>query len=125
MMIASRAERAEAARNGLFSLFSLIDVNNNGSIDAEELHCALSTDPGLRARLASAVGMDPEDALWLIERAVMGRMDEDWDGQISAVEFDKILSGRTDWDQKPISDEERNQRRLKGFWALEWKDSIS
>ena len=43
-------------------------------------------------------------------------MDEDWDGKISSVEFERILTGRTDWGET-ITEEEREVRRLAGAAA--------
>jgi len=85
----------------------------SGGIDAEELHLALSTDKGLRNRFAKAVGMSAEDALEKIEKAVVGQMDEDWDGTISAMEFYNMLEGKKEWGKR-ISPEEREARRLRG-----------
>jgi len=36
--------------------------------------------------------MKADDALEKIEKAVVGQMDEDWDGQISAQEFTRLAN---------------------------------
>ena len=111
----AREQRATAATDGIFSLFARIDTDHSGSIDAEEIHEALSTDKGLRARFAKAVGMTADAALEKIERAVVGQMDEDWDGKISPMEFFNILEGKKKFEL--ISAQEKEARRLKGAAA--------
>ena len=47
-----------------------------GYIDAEELHTAISSNRLLKKRLAEAAGVDAEEALETIEKAVITRMDQ-------------------------------------------------
>ena len=44
-----------------------------GSIEAEELHTALETNSSLRRRLAEVVGVSSDEALEIIEQAIVGR----------------------------------------------------
>ena len=82
-------EKKAASVEGLFSLFARIDKDRSGKIDAEELHDALSTDANLQKRFATVVGMSADEALEKIERAAVAQIDENWDGGISSVEFER------------------------------------
>jgi len=112
----ARVERQMEGNEGVFTLFSRIDSDNSGYIDAEELHTAISCNRLLKKRLAEAAGVDAEEALETIERAVITRMDQDWDGKITASEFSKMLSGDLEWGTT-ITREERTERRLRGAEA--------
>mmetsp|Transcript_44231 Transcript_44231/g.116232 ORF Transcript_44231/g.116232 Transcript_44231/m.116232 type:complete len:353 (+) Transcript_44231:62-1120(+) len=108
----------EADLQGIFTLFTKVDTNKSGLIDAGELHAILDQSPLLRRRMCLVTGLPPTHVGTTndLVQAVMAKADLNQDGGLSAAEMERLVRG---WDAAAFEKvanfrEGDEQRRLAG-----------